>query len=130
MPGAFAARVGDTVEQSEPHCHAPIHPALLVPTPAPHPPMPLAIIPPCAVTVTIGGQPAARATDLTEPCLIPSCVPGGPGIIDKGSSTVMICGLPAARVGDSTLHAACIGPIPGPVGSIVGPGCLTVTIGG
>jgi uncharacterized Zn-binding protein involved in type VI secretion len=125
-----AARVGDLVLQSEPHCHAPIHPAALVPTPEPHPPMPLAIIPPGAVTVTIGGQVAARATDRTEPCLIPVCVPGGPGIIDKGSATVMICGMPAARLGDPTVHAACVGPVPGPTGTITGPGCPTVMIGG
>ncbi|HTW70702.1 MAG TPA: PAAR domain-containing protein [Acetobacteraceae bacterium] len=130
MPGPPAARVGDKVEQSGPHCHAPMHPAALTPTPAPHPPMPLAIIPPCAVTVKIGGMPAARATDQTQPCTIPACLPGGPGIIDKGSTTVTICKLPAARVGDPTVHAECVGPIPGPSGTIIGPGCSTVTIGG
>lgn len=128
--GQPAARVGDQVLQSGPHCHAPIHPAAPTPTPVPHPPMPLPIIPPGAVTVTIGGAPAARATDQTQPCLIPACVPGGPGIIAKGSATVTICGMPAARVGDSTTHAACVGPIPGPSGTITGPGCPTVLIGG
>lgn len=128
--GQPAARVGDEVLQSGPHCHAPIHPAALVPTPLPHPPMPLPIIPPGAATVTIAGQPAARATDQTQPCLIPACVPGGPGIIAKGSATVTICGLPAARIGDPTMHAACVGPIPGPSGTITGPGCPTVLIGG
>jgi hypothetical protein len=29
-----------------------------------------------------------------------------------------------------TEHAACIGPIPGLTGSITGPGCETVMIGG
>lgn len=128
--GQPAARVGDNVLQESPHCHAPIHPAALVPTPVPHPPMPLPIIPPCAVTVTIGGMAAARATDQTEECMLPSCVPGGPGMIAKGSATVTICGLPAARVGDPTTHAACVGPIPGPSGTVVGPGCATVLIGG
>jgi uncharacterized Zn-binding protein involved in type VI secretion len=128
--GQPAARVGDTVEQEGPHCHAPIHPAAPVPTPVPHPPMPLAIIPPGCPTVTICGQPAARATDQTAPCTIPACVPGGPGIIAKGSATVMIGGMPAARIGDSTTHAACVGPIPGPSGTIIGPGAPTVLIGG
>ena len=128
--GQPAACVGDKVEQESPHCHAPIHPAALVPTPVPHPPMPLSIVPPCAVTVKIGGKVAARATDQTQPWAIPACVPGGPGIIAKGSATVTICGLAAARVGDATEHPACVGPIPGPAGSIIGPGCATVLIGG
>jgi len=57
-------------------------------------------------------------------------VPGGPGMIGKGSATVMIGGLPAARVGDMTLHPACVAPIPGPTGKILPPGCPTVMIGG
>lgn len=127
--GLPAVRIGDDVLQDSPHCHAPIHPAALVPTPLPHPPMPLPIIT-GAPTVLIGGMPAARVTDVTEPCLLPSCVPGGPGVIVKGSVTVTICGMPAARVGDLTTHDACIGPIPGPVGTVIGPGCPTVLIGG
>jgi uncharacterized Zn-binding protein involved in type VI secretion len=63
-------------------------------------------------------------------CLIPGCVPGGPGIVTKGSGTVLINSKPAARVTDITSHAACIGPIPGPTGKIVGPGIPTVLIGG
>lgn len=125
-----AARATDKVLQSGPHCHAPMHPAALVPTPVPHPPMPLPIIPPCCPTVMIANMPAARATDMTQPCLIPGCVPGGPGMIAKGSATVMIGKLPAARVGDPTTHEACVGPIPGPSGSIIGPGAPTVMIGG
>ena len=128
--GQFAARVGDNVLQEGPHCHAPIHPAALVPTPVPHPPMPLAIIEPGCLTVTIGGQAAARVSDQTKPCTLPGCVPGGPGLIAKGSTSVTIGGQPAARVGDPTTHAACVGPIPGPSGSIVGPGAATVLIGG
>jgi uncharacterized Zn-binding protein involved in type VI secretion len=127
--GLPAARITDEVLQDSPHCHAPIHPAALVPTPLPHPPMPLPIIT-GAPTVLIGGLPAARMTDITEPCLLPSCVPGGPGVIMKGSVTVTICGMPAARVGDLTTHDACIGPIPGPMGTVIGPGCPTVLIGG
>src|SRR5271170_5570692 len=110
--GQPAARVGDQVLQEIPHCHAPIHPAALVPTPVPHPGLPLAIIPPGGTSVMIGGQPAARVTDMTEPCMLPGCVPAGPGIIGKGSATVMIMGLPAARMGDMTNHLSCVAPIP------------------
>lgn len=127
--GQPAARVGDMVEQNGPHCHSPMHPAAPVPTPTPHPPMPLEIVT-GSPTVTIGGEPAARVGDETEPCDIPACIPGGPGVIGKGSATVMINKMPAARIGNSTIHAACIGPIPMPKGSITGPGCETVLIGG
>ena len=127
--GQPAARITDKVLQEGPHCHAPIHPAALVPTPMPHPPMPLPIVSGSS-TVTIGGLPAARLTDQTQPCMIPACVPGGPGIIGKGSATVTIDKLPAARLMDMTQHPACVGPIPGPTGTIVGPGCPTVLIGG
>ena len=128
--GQPAARVGDQVLQSAPHCHAPIHPAALVPTPVPHPAMPLAIIPPGCPTVLIGGQPAARLGDQTAPCTLASCVPGGPGVIAKGSATVTIGGQPAARVGDLTSHTACVAPIPSPEGNVQAPGCPTVLIGG
>ena len=126
--GLPAARAGDMVLQNGPHCHAPIHPAALVPTPMPHPPMPLAIVG-GAPTVLIGGQPAARMSDQTVPCLLPGCVPGGPGMISVASVTVKIAGLMAARVGDKTQHVACVGPIPGPMGAILPPGCPTVLIG-
>jgi uncharacterized Zn-binding protein involved in type VI secretion len=125
-----AARVTDKVLQDSPHCHAPIHPAAPVPTPQPHPAMPLDIIPPCAVTVKIGGQAAARVSDQTKPCMLASCVPGGPGMIAKGSATVKILGLPAARAGDMTQHASCVAPIPGPTGKILPPCCPNVMIGG
>jgi uncharacterized Zn-binding protein involved in type VI secretion len=127
--GQAAARVGDNVLQNGPHCHAPMHPAAPTPTSAPHPPMPLAIMA-GSPNVTICGVPAARATDQTAPCSIPVCAPGGPGIIAKGSATVTINKLPAARVGDMTSHAACVGPVPMPGGTIKGPGAPTVTIGG
>lgn len=127
MPAA--ARLGDLVKQDAPHCHAPIHPAAPVPTPVPHPALPLPIIK-GAPTVMIGGKPAARVTDMTKICTLPSCVPAGPGLIAKGSATVMIAGLPAARVGDMTAHASCVAPIPSPVGKVLPPGCPTVMIGG
>jgi uncharacterized Zn-binding protein involved in type VI secretion len=125
-----AARVGDQVLQSAPHCHAPIHPAALVPTPVPHPALPLAIIPPGCPTVLIGGQPAARIGDMTQPCMLPGCIPAGPGVIVQGSATVMIGGQPAARLGDQTAHASCVAPIPSPTGQIIPACCPTVMIGG
>jgi uncharacterized Zn-binding protein involved in type VI secretion len=117
------------VRQDAPHCHANIHPPAPVPTPMPHPALPLAIIK-GQPTVLIGGSPAARVTDQTVICILPSCVPGGPGIISKGSATVLIGGLPAARLNDLTSHPACVAPIPSPVGKVIGPGCATVMIGG
>jgi uncharacterized Zn-binding protein involved in type VI secretion len=80
--------------------------------------------------VLIGGQPAARMGDMTEICMLPSCVPAGPGVIQKASATVLIAGQPAARVGDQTMHASCVAPIPSPTGVIIPPGCPTVMIGG
>ncbi len=127
MPAA--ARVGDNVLQSAPHCHAPIHPAAPVPTPVPHPAMPLAITN-GVTTVLVDGQPAATLTSQTAPCALAGCVPGGPGMVVKGSSSVMIGGLPAARVGDTTAHTSCVAPIPSPAGSIQPPGSTTVMIGG
>ena len=124
-----AARMGDMVKQDAPHCHAPIHPAALVPTPTPHPALPLAIIGGLP-TVLVGNMPAARLTDMTILCSLPGCVPGGPGMISKGSGTVLIGNLPAARINDLTLHPACVAPIPSPVGKILPPGCPTVMIGG
>jgi uncharacterized Zn-binding protein involved in type VI secretion len=120
----------DKVLQTAPHCHAPIHPPAPTPTPVPHPAMPLTIIPPCAVTVMISGKPAARITDMTVICMLASCVPAGPGLILKGSSTVSIMKLPAARVGDPTIHPSCVAPIPSLSGKILPPGAPTVMIGG
>lgn len=70
------------------------------------------VLPPGAVTVMIGGLPAARAGDLC------TCV-GPPDSILLGSTTVLIGGMPAARMGDTTVHG----------GSII-IGCPTVIIGG
>ncbi len=127
--GNPAARMTDLVKQDAPHCHAPIHPPAPTPTPVPHPALPLMIIK-GQPNVLIGSMPAARISDMTLPCLLPSCVPAGPGIIAKGSATVLIGGLPAARMGDMTAHASCVAPIPAPVGKIMPPCCPTVLIGG
>lgn len=124
-----AARIGDQILQDAPHCHAPIHPAAPVPTPTPHPAMPLAIVK-GQPNVMIGNMPAARVTDMSQPCMLAGCIPAGPGMISKGSATVLIGGLPAARVGDMTAHPSCVAPIPSPVGKILPPGCPTVMIGG
>lgn len=76
-------------------------------------------------TVLIGGQPAARMTDMhTCPMVTPGTPPvphvGGP--VTLGSATVLIGNLPAARMGDM---ATCVGP-PDTIAS----GCMTVLIGG
>lgn len=70
------------------------------------------ILPPGGVTVLIGKQPAARASDLC------TCV-GPPDVIVKGSTTVLFSKLPAARIGDSTAH-----------GGVITLGLPTVLIGG
>ena len=74
------------------------------------------------MTVMIGGQPAARMTDLHTCPMFDGPKPhvGGP-ILPPGSPTVLIGGLPAARMGD---QATCAGP----PDVIVG-GCPTVIIG-
>jgi len=74
-------------------------------------------------TVLIGGQPAARITDMHVCPMVTGIVPhvGGP-ILPPGSPTVLIGGLPAARVGDM---ATCVGP----PDNILPPGCPTVLIG-
>lgn len=59
------------------------------------------ILPPGAVTVLIGGMPAARVGDMAV------CA-GGPDVIAMGSFTVLIGGQPAARMGDMTVHGGVI----------------------
>ena len=59
------------------------------------------ILPPCCVTVLIGGMPAARVGDMAL------CV-GPPDAIALGSMTVMIGGMQAARIGDLTVHGGVI----------------------
>ena len=82
-----AARVGD------------MHVCPMVTGVVPHVGGPL--LPPGAVTVLIGGMPAARLSDQAV------CV-GPPDIVIKGSSKVLIGGMPAARLGDSTAHGGVI----------------------
>jgi uncharacterized Zn-binding protein involved in type VI secretion len=55
------------------------------------------ILPPCAVTVLIGGLPAARVGDMAL------CV-GPPDVIALGSFTVLTMSQPQARIGDTTAH--------------------------
>ncbi len=59
------------------------------------------ILPPGAITVLIGGLPAARVGDMAV------CV-GPPDIIVMGAFTVLIGGMPAARMGDMTAHGGTI----------------------
>lgn len=56
---------------------------------------------PGALTVLIGGLPAAKVGDLAI------CI-GPPDAIIKGSMTVKIMGMPAARMGDKTAHGGTI----------------------
>jgi uncharacterized Zn-binding protein involved in type VI secretion len=59
------------------------------------------ILPPGAITVLVGGLPAARVGDMAV------CV-GPPDVIVLGSFTVLISGQPAARIGDLTAHGGAI----------------------
>lgn len=120
----------DLTMHDSPHCHAPIHPPAPTPTPVPHPSKPMQIIAAIVPTVIIEKQPAAVVTSITEPCFMPVCVPGGPGVVAMGSATVITGGLPAARLGDMVTYATCVAPIPSPTGKIIGPCALTVIIGG
>ena len=79
--------------------------------PGPKPHVGGSILPPCEVTVLVGGQPAARVGDNC------TCV-GPPDVIAKGSPTVMIGNQPAARQFDMTQH-----------GGVITVGCPTVIIG-
>jgi uncharacterized Zn-binding protein involved in type VI secretion len=68
------------------------------------------ILPPGAITVLIGGLPAARVGDM---CV---CV-GPPDVIALGSFKVLIGGMPAAHLGSLTAH-----------GGTVVVGCPTVLV--
>jgi len=81
-------------------------------------------------TVLIESLPAATVTSQTAPCMLISCVPGGPGMVAQGSMTVLIGGKPAARAGDLIAFAACVAPLPAPTGKILPPCALTVIIDG
>jgi uncharacterized Zn-binding protein involved in type VI secretion len=120
----------DMMKQDTPHCHAPIHPPAPVPTPVPHPGLPLSIIGPGAITVMVEKAPAAILTDQSLPCMLPGCIPAGPGMISLGSATVMMGKKPAARANDMTAHSTCVAPIPAPVGKIMPPCSVTVMTGG
>ena len=100
------ARMTDKVIQDGPHCHAPIHPPAPVPTPVPHPPMPLTLISPCASTVLVNKLMAVRLTDMTTPCMLPGCVPAGPGMVAKGSGTVIISGEPIDAATQDVIRTA------------------------
>lgn len=128
MPAA--ARQTDMIKQDAPHCHAPIHPAAPVPTPAPHPGLPLQIVQLTATMTKINNLNAAVVGSMSAMCSLPSCVPNGPGLIAKGSSSVIIEGRPAARANDMSMHAGCVAPIPSPMGKIMPPCSPTVMIGG
>lgn len=69
------------------------------PGPVPHVGGP--VVGPGAITVLIGGLPAAVMGDLC------TCT-GPPDSIVLGSTTVMIGGKPAARLGDTTAHGGSI----------------------
>ena len=124
-----AARQDDMAKHDSPHCHAPIHPPAPVPTPVPHPALPLAIMPPCSTSVKIDNKAAARVSDMTKPCMLPPCVPAGPGMIAMGSATVKFNSLAAARKDDMVSFTSCVAPIPGPVGKILAPCSTTTKIG-
>jgi uncharacterized Zn-binding protein involved in type VI secretion len=68
------------------------------------------ILPPGAITVLIGGLPAARVGDM-------AVCSGPPDTIALGSFKVLIKGQPAARMGDMTAH-----------GGVIVLGCPTVLI--
>ena len=59
------------------------------------------VLPPGAITVIIGGMPAARVGDM---CV---CV-GPPDAIMMGSLTVIVAGMPQARIGDPTVHGGAL----------------------
>jgi len=128
MPAA--ARKTDNTKHDNPHCHAPIHPPAPVPTPLAHPPIPHPLMSATQPTVKINSLEAATVTSITKVCTLPSCVPNGPGMIAKGSTTVIMGGLPAARTNDMVAWSGCVAPIPSPTGKVMPPGSPTVTIGG
>ena len=85
---------------------------MAVPPPTPHVGGPIG--PPGVPTVLCGGVPAAPAPG--NPCI---CT-GPPDVILKGSATCLVQNRMWARIGDTTAHG----------GTIVGPGQVTVLIGG
>ena len=59
------------------------------------------VLPICAPTVLVGGQPQARVSDMA------TCV-GPPDVIAMGAATVLVQGLPAARISDNTAHGGAL----------------------
>lgn len=92
--------------------------------------MPLPIVSAVIPTVLINNLAAAVVTSQTQPCLLPTCVPAGPGFVFKGSMSVFTGGLPAARLNDIVNFPTCVAPIPSPFGKIIGPCSPNVIIGG
>jgi len=84
-----------------------------------------------ASKVKIGGKKPVVVGDKSSKCNLPACpkAAGGEGEVTVGSQKVKIEGKFAARVLDTTKHAQCVGPVPAPVGKIMGPGATTVMIG-
>ncbi|MCB7135682.1 PAAR domain-containing protein [Cellulosimicrobium marinum] len=69
----------------------------------------------CVATVLAGNRPVAVANGAGVVCASPA-----PNGIAVGSVTVLAGGLPVARLGDTTVHG----------GTVIGPGCPTVVVGG
>lgn len=125
--------MGDMVVQTPPaHCHMiPGHPTPGGPVPMPVPPAPpLKLMVNTSVNVMVGGQPFVTQLTMTTPCILPACTPAGPGQVQLGSMTVKVNMKAAGRMGDMTQHSTCVGPVPAPVGKIMGPGAPTVMVGG
>jgi uncharacterized Zn-binding protein involved in type VI secretion len=123
MPAA--ARMKDKAKHDAPHCHGPHGPQ----GPVAHPSMMPDIIM-GSPNVKMQNEAAATLGSMTKPCMLAGCIPGGPGVIMKGSMTVMVNGKPAARVDDIVSFPACIAPIPSPTGKVMAPGATKVIIGG
>jgi uncharacterized Zn-binding protein involved in type VI secretion len=128
--GQPASVMGGNVMQDVPaHCHNPGHPVGPGTAPIPHPALPLSITMNTSTNVLITSKPAVAVGSQTTQCMLPSCIPAGPGVVSMGSTTVLINNKPAGRLTDMTNHASCVAPIPSPTGKIVGPGAATVLIG-
>jgi uncharacterized Zn-binding protein involved in type VI secretion len=128
--------MGDTATGVCTHIVAVPSPGGPVPTPLPHP-YSGKILGGCVMTVMLGGKPAAVLGSMlqnvpphipTPPGTAPAVPPTNDGKIMLGSATVLIGGKPAARVGDQVL--TCTNSTPPGMGAIVGPGAMTVIIGG
>ena len=90
-----AVTLGNMLKQPGPHCHGAIHGGP-VPVPIPHPGLPLTIAEGKPM-VKIGGKPAATVLCKSAPCMLPSCIPGGPGMISPLEGVAMIVELPASN---------------------------------